>query len=149
MTDNRQTDNIEDELLSAYVDGELTDQQLALIEQRLTADPRAAQLVEELRAISRELQALPTEVVGEDLRATIRQRAERAMLLGTAAQTAVAEREQGRAARLGLGRSGFGRDAALGGLLAHGAASRAAAGQCKADGWQKSRSTANGSGRRC
>jgi len=93
MTDNHRSDNFDDELLSAYVDGELTSEQLALVEQRLAADPHAAQLVEELRAMSRELQALPAEVVGEDLRATIAQRAERAMLLGAEEQIAVVSRK--------------------------------------------------------
>jgi len=80
------TDNFDDELLSAYVDGELTGEQLALVEQRLTDDPRAKQLVQELRALRQEVQSLPKETLGEDLRATIMQRAERSMLLGAEQQ---------------------------------------------------------------
>ena len=48
--------NPADELLSAYVDGELTDDQRAAVEQRLAADPAARQTVDELRALSLTLQ---------------------------------------------------------------------------------------------
>jgi|GEM_PF-4760467 len=82
MNDNHQSDHAGDELLSAYVDGELAGAELAQVEQRLADDPLAAQLVDELRAIHKGFQTLPQEVVGEDLRATILQRAERTMLLG-------------------------------------------------------------------
>ena len=84
MTDP--TEHFDDELLSAYVDGELAGAELALVEQRLVDDPRAQNLVEELRALSQEMQSIPPQAVGDDLRATILQRAERAMLLGTEEQ---------------------------------------------------------------
>ena len=77
------TKNFDDELLSAYVDGELTGEQLAQVEQQLADDPRACQLVDELRTLSREIQSLPKETIGQDLRTTVLQRAERAMLLGS------------------------------------------------------------------
>ncbi len=77
------TKNFDDELLSAYVDGELTGEQLAQVEQQLADDPRARQWVEELRTLSREIQSLPKETIGQDLRTTVLQRAERAMLLGS------------------------------------------------------------------
>ncbi len=92
MTDNHKLEQFDDELLSAYVDGELGGEELALVEQRLADDPRARQLVDELRALSQELQTLPQLSVGEDLRSTIMQRAERAMLLGTAEQQTLAPR---------------------------------------------------------
>lgn len=72
----------DDELLSAYVDGELTDAERAAVEQRLRDDPRAQALVAELRAVSETLQALPKFELGTSLReAVLRQspiRAERA-----------------------------------------------------------------------
>ncbi len=71
-----------DELLSAYVDGELTDQELAEVEQRLATDPQAQQLVDEIRALSQRVQSLPRQSISEDLRAAIMRRAEREMLLG-------------------------------------------------------------------
>lgn len=83
---------LDDELLSAYVDGELTDEELTHVEQRLATDAAAQQLVEELRAMSQQLQSLPTATVGEDLRSTIMQRAERSMLLGTEEQTVATPR---------------------------------------------------------
>ncbi len=86
MTDHNE--QFDDELLSAYVDGELTGEELAQVERRLADDPQSRQLVEELRALGQEIQSLPQETVGEDLRATIMQRAERAMLLGTGEQQA-------------------------------------------------------------
>ena len=86
MTD--QSEKFDDELLSAYVDGELTGEQLAQVERRLADDPQAQKLVDELRALGTEIQSLPRQTVGEDLRATIMQRAERAMLLGTEEQQA-------------------------------------------------------------
>ena len=88
MTENSHTNDFDDELLSAYVDGELTGEELAQVERRLADDPQSRQLVEELRALSTEVQSLPRQTVGEDLRATVMQRAERAMLLGTEEQQA-------------------------------------------------------------
>jgi len=75
--------NFDDELLSAYVDGELTGAQLAQVEQQLADDPRARQLVDELHALSQAVRSLPQEKLGEDLRASVLQRAEQAMLLGS------------------------------------------------------------------
>lgn len=78
-----QAEQFDDELLSAYVDGELDDVQLAQVEQRLADDPAARQLVDELRALSGEIRSLPKESLGEDLSAAVLQRAERSMLLGS------------------------------------------------------------------
>lgn len=69
MPDNSK--NELDELLSAYVDGELTVEERALVEERLRTDPRAAQLVEELRSLSSAIKSLPRETLGRDLRASI------------------------------------------------------------------------------
>lgn len=83
----------DDELLSAYVDGELTDDERAEVELRLADDPRTRELVDELRAIGAQMQALPKLTLGEDLRSTILQRAERTMLLGDDSQTTPRSRD--------------------------------------------------------
>ncbi|NQT13273.1 MAG: hypothetical protein HQ582_11025 [Planctomycetes bacterium] len=70
----------ENELFSAYVDGELTADEQAQVEQLLAASPAARQLVDELRALSSSLQALPTHKIGEDITARVLRRAEREML---------------------------------------------------------------------
>lgn len=64
-------DEFDDELLSAYVDGELTAAERALVEERLRSDPAAAALVEELRSLSSAIKALPRETLGRDLRAGV------------------------------------------------------------------------------
>lgn len=70
----------ENELFSAYVDGELTADEQAQVEQLLAASPAARQLVDELRALSSSLQALPTHKIGEDITGRVLRRAEREML---------------------------------------------------------------------
>ncbi len=80
MADTQPNDAFDDELLSAYVDGELSGKQLAKVEQRLQEDSQAKQLVEELRALSTTLQAMPREAVGEDLRQAVLRRAEHSRL---------------------------------------------------------------------
>ncbi|NOZ40625.1 MAG: hypothetical protein GXP24_10430 [Planctomycetes bacterium] len=93
QTKNFDDEFLSDEFLSAYVDGELTSEELAQVEQRLADDPQARQLVDELRALSQELQSLPRQAVGDDLQTTVMQRAERAMLLGTEEARASMSRE--------------------------------------------------------
>ncbi len=73
-------DDLEDELLSAYIDGELTAEEETRVERLLAAEPRARQLVEELRALSSTLQSLPAYALGEDLSGRVLRRAEREML---------------------------------------------------------------------
>lgn len=85
----------DDELLSAYVDGELTDAERAEVQRRLADDPRAQEFVDELRSIGEQMQALPKLTLGEDLRSTILQRAERTMLLGDDSQTTPRSRDNG------------------------------------------------------
>lgn len=63
--------DFDDELLSAYVDGELTAAERAQVEERLRTDPAAVAFVEELRGLSAVVKSLPRETVGRDLRATI------------------------------------------------------------------------------
>jgi hypothetical protein len=71
MTTDRFNDEFDDELLSAYVDGELTADERALVEERLRTDPQAAQLVEELRSLSSAVKSLPRETLGRDLRESV------------------------------------------------------------------------------
>ena len=61
MTLDNANDEFDDELLSAYVDDELTAEERATVEERLRCDPEAARLVEELRVLSKSLQAMPRE----------------------------------------------------------------------------------------
>ena len=70
----------ETELLSAYLDGELTAAEQARVEQLLAANPAARHWVEEMRALSNTLQSLPQEKVGEDLGPRVLRLAERRML---------------------------------------------------------------------
>lgn len=70
----------QEELLSAYLDGELTAAQRADVERRLAADPAARQLLDELRALSSTLQALPQERLRENLSRKVLRAAERRML---------------------------------------------------------------------
>jgi anti-sigma factor RsiW len=76
MADMESSESFDDELLSAYVDGELDEDQRAQVEERLRDDPRGKQLVDELRDLSATLQALPREQVGSDLRAGVMQQIE-------------------------------------------------------------------------
>lgn len=71
MTVGNANDEFDDELLSAYVDGELTAAERALVEERLRNDPAAAALVEELRSLSSTIKSLPRETLGRDLRAGV------------------------------------------------------------------------------
>jgi hypothetical protein len=70
----------QNELLSAYLDGELTAAEQAETERLLAADPAARQLLDDLRALSAALQSLPQQKLGEDLSAHVLRAAERRML---------------------------------------------------------------------
>ncbi len=74
------------ELLSAYLDGELTAAERAQVEQLLAADPAARQLLEEFRALGKTLQSLPREKLGEDLDSRVLQLAQRRMAAETPQQ---------------------------------------------------------------
>jgi hypothetical protein len=69
------------ELFSAYLDGELTAEEQAHVEQLLSASPDARQLLEELRALGSTLQGLPQQKPDEDLSVRVLELAERRMLL--------------------------------------------------------------------
>jgi hypothetical protein len=75
MTDKPSNYELDDELLSAYLDGELSADERAAVEARLATDPAAQQLLHELRAVSQSVQALPTESLGRDLSEDIIRRA--------------------------------------------------------------------------
>lgn len=67
MSKSKNSSNL-DELLSAYIDGELTDEERAQVELRLENDPAARELVAEMRALSSTLRGLPREKLAEDIR---------------------------------------------------------------------------------
>jgi hypothetical protein len=70
----------QNELFSAYLDGELTAAEQAEMERLLATDPAARRLLDELKALSQTLQSLPQEKLGEDLSQRVLQAAERRML---------------------------------------------------------------------
>ena len=70
----------QNELFSAYLDGELTAAEQAEVERLLATSPAARQLLDELRTLSATLQALPQQKVGEDLSQRVLRVAERRML---------------------------------------------------------------------
>jgi autotransporter-associated beta strand protein len=72
----------ENELFSAYLDGELTAAEQAQMDHLLAANPAARQLLDELRTLSAALQSLPQQKVGEDLGPRVLRIAERRMLTG-------------------------------------------------------------------
>lgn len=70
----------ENELFSAYLDGELTAEEQAQVDRLLAASPAARQLLEEIRALSGTLQSLPVHKLDEDLAPEVLRIAERRML---------------------------------------------------------------------
>jgi hypothetical protein len=83
-------ENIDDELLSAYLDDELSPDERARVDARLAVDPAARQLLDQLRAASQAMHSLPHETVGQDLRESILRRAEAAMLMSQGGRSAAA-----------------------------------------------------------
>lgn len=63
------------ELLSAYVDGELTGAERAAVEARLASDPAAQRQVDEFRRLSGMIQALPRPTLPGDFSSKVLQRA--------------------------------------------------------------------------
>ena len=74
------TDLPENELFSAYLDGELTAAEQAEMDQLLAANPAARQLLDEFRTLSHTLQSLPQQKLGEDMSRQVLRVAERRML---------------------------------------------------------------------
>src|SRR5689334_25071990 len=71
MSDSDEQRELDDELISAYLDDELPAEECAAVEKRLAADPVAQRLLHELRLVSQSVQGLPTENMGRDLSETI------------------------------------------------------------------------------
>jgi len=71
-----------EELIGAYLDGELTPSEQIRVEQLLDEHPEYRQLHEELRALRHSLEALPRYQLDEDLSTQVLRVAEREMLLG-------------------------------------------------------------------
>ena len=72
----------ENELFSAYLDGELTAEEQVQVEQLLATSAAARQLMDELRALSATLQALPVHKPQVDLSQRVLRAAERQILSG-------------------------------------------------------------------
>src|SRR3977135_4293372 len=77
----------QDELISAYLDGELAPDQQAKVKKLLAERSEYRQLYEELLALRSAFQALPQYQVGEDLSRRVIQRAEQELLIGRATRT--------------------------------------------------------------
>lgn len=71
------------ELLSAYLDGELTAAEQARVERLLADDPAYRQLYDELRALRTNFETLPRFTLAKDISSLVLRRAEQAMLHGT------------------------------------------------------------------
>lgn len=69
-----------DELISAYLDGELSPAEKVRVEEQLMDSADHRRLFEELKALRRSLQSLPAETLAEDFAARVLRRAERELL---------------------------------------------------------------------
>jgi len=76
------TSDSREELISAYVDGELSVEDRARVESWLTESPELRQFHDELCAMRDSLRALPHEQLSEDLGSSVLRRAERTVLRG-------------------------------------------------------------------
>lgn len=79
------TDIPDDELMSAYLDGELSGEELARAEHMLATRPECRQLLEELTALRASLQGLPQHKLEAGFQNRVLRRAEREMLQPAAA----------------------------------------------------------------
>jgi hypothetical protein len=68
------------ELISAFLDGEVTPEEQARVEERLVDNVEARRLFEEMRAMRNGLQSLPRHELDEDLSEIVLRRGERAVL---------------------------------------------------------------------
>lgn len=97
----------ENELFSAYLDGELTADEQAQVEQLLAESAEARQLLDEFRALSATIQSLPASGVPEDITQRVLRQAERRVLSEPAPREEPAEREKpAAAAAVGASHSG-------------------------------------------
>lgn len=91
MTDHEQ------ELISAYLDGELSPDDRARVDARLASDGAARQLLAELRALRGELRSLPRDAVSHDFAAAVVRRAVSAAGGGALARPAADDGDNDRA----------------------------------------------------
>jgi hypothetical protein len=96
------------ELISAFLDGEVTPEEQALIEERLVDNAADRRLFEELRSIRDGLRALPRRELGKDLSQSVLRSAERAMLAGEATERSLSQDK-----RTALQQDAEGREAAI------------------------------------
>ncbi len=82
--------HIPEELISAYLDGELTSDEQLLVEEALRDDPQSQQLLDDLQSLHDRLQAIPRSEPSRDYTEQILRRAERAILTGTNATSSSA-----------------------------------------------------------
>ncbi len=90
------TSPLPDELISAYLDGELNASERARVEEALRKDADLRRMCDELRALGSTLQSMPVADPSEDLAERVLRQAERRMLLGevTPAEKTPAEKTQ-------------------------------------------------------
>ena len=73
-------DEFQDELISAYLDDELSSEDRSRVEQRLAGDEELRRMVDELRSLREEIQSLPHHKLEADFAQRVLQSAEREML---------------------------------------------------------------------
>ncbi|MEE3219188.1 MAG: hypothetical protein VX257_02945, partial [Planctomycetota bacterium] len=71
-----------EELIGAYLDGELTGDELRTVERLLAESEEARQLLDELRSLQSGLRSLPKHSLGEEFSQAVLRRTERAVLSG-------------------------------------------------------------------
>lgn len=71
MNEHDSQHELADELLSAYLDDELSPAERAAVESRLANDPAAQQTLHQVRSVSQSIQRLPLENIGADVRGRI------------------------------------------------------------------------------
>jgi hypothetical protein len=81
MSEPFDPESVNDELLSAYLDGELSPKQVAQIEQWVSGSPSARRRLEDFRRLSGWLQELPRAELPSEFAAQVLREAERQMLL--------------------------------------------------------------------
>ncbi len=75
-------DRPREELISAYIDGELSSDERARVERWLAEDPRLRQLYDELRGLGDAMRSLERHTLEYDVAPVVVGRAERAVLSG-------------------------------------------------------------------
>ncbi len=96
-----------EEMVSAYLDGELSADQRAQVEAWLAESPELRQLHDELRSLSANIRSLPRHQLEQNIHSTVVRRAEQAVLAGGAAGGAI-ERDVRPASRAPLWHRGAG-----------------------------------------